>query len=960
MSTAENTCAVPHRAAPPSAPRARIGPTAHDTPSRRRMSVSSGLLALACVVAATAEAQDPQTLRVGVYDNQPLVSLDRPDHPTGIFPEIIEEIARREHWRIEWVRASWPECLERLRTGRIDLLGPMAWTPDRDEQYRFSTVPILVNWGWVYTPPDSTIEKIIDLDHKTVAVLRDDVFLTTHDGLRHTTHRYGIHCRFLELDSYEEVARAVADGRADAALFNRLVGERFKRSGNVRRSAILVSPVEIRCAFRPDIPDSLVKRFDDQLGAIKNDPDSAYHRVLDRYLASVEMPALPAWFRNALIGGAALVCVLAISTIVFRRQVRRKTRDLDKANRALRRDIDARRRAEEALRRRDQILAALSRAAEAIISEHEYPEQIDQLLRRLGEAMGVCRAMAVRIEPAEDETPTVAERYDWVAPDIPTNAGCAIEHVLHGEAFGSWFTSLAGAPAEDKTSAARPDRSSGILVLTEQSFTLLALPVVCDDRIWGVIGFAECRHQRAWDTPEIDALRAAANICGAAIMRARIDRDKARLERQLHHAQKMEAIGQLAGGVAHDFNNILTAILGNAELSLGILKPELPADDPLVSGLRQVEQAAQRAARLTRQLLIFSRRDVSHPEILDLNQLILELEKMLRRLITEDIDLEVRGNSDLPPIHADAGQIEQVVMNLVVNARDAMPHGGKLTIETACVTFDDQRPPPAELPAGRFVVLEVRDTGCGMTAETVKHIFEPFFTTKPPGRGTGLGLATVHGIVHRTGGRITVDTAPGRGSRFVVYLPVADTTAPAPSTLPDASTPAGNETILVCEDDDTVRQLVVRILSEAGYRVLAADSGAQALRVAAGDEGPIDLLIADVVMPDMNGTRIAAALSAACPTMRTLYISGYASGVIAERGVLKEGVNFLAKPFDRLGLLRRVREILDRDFDAGDAPVPSPENNVAPRSAGHDSNASGPPPDENPEDPAPEAPTARG
>jgi len=392
------------------------------------------------------------------------------------------------------------------------------------------------------------------------------------------------------------------------------------------------------------------------------------------------------------------------------------------------------------------------------------------------------------------------------------------------------------------------------------------------------------------------------------------EEEHARLERQLRQSQKMEAVGQLAGGVAHDFNNILTAILGNVDLLQQTLAHTLAADEAPMVGLREVERGALRAADLTRQLLLFSRRGVAQPEPLELNQTLNDAVKLMHRLLTENVRLDLRLAPDLPPVWADGGQMEQVIVNLVVNARDAMPDGGRIVIETSNEMLDEAYADAhADAHPGPHVLLAVSDTGEGMSRATMERIFEPFFTTKPVGKGTGLGLATVYGIVTQAGGHITVYSEVGRGSTFRVYLPALPTpVTEAPDPAPAAESPAGGaETILVCEDDDAVRQLVAHMLRREGYTVVTAADGEDALRRSAAFDGTIHLLISDVIMPDINGRRLTETLLEQRPDLRTLYMSGYTADIIAHHGVLDDNVEFLAKPFSRRALLRRVREVLD-------------------------------------------------
>jgi PAS domain S-box-containing protein len=384
--------------------------------------------------------------------------------------------------------------------------------------------------------------------------------------------------------------------------------------------------------------------------------------------------------------------------------------------------------------------------------------------------------------------------------------------------------------------------------------------------------------------------------------------ERRRLEGQYLQAQKMEAVGQLAGGVAHDFNNLLTIINGYGDLVLG----QLPPHDPARGLVQEITRAGERAAALTRQLLAFSRQQVVAPQVLDLNALVLDLEKMLRRLIGEDVELASVLRPHLGPVKADPGQVEQVLMNLVVNARDAMPRGGKITIETDDIDLDDYYSKAhVNVPPGRYVLLAVSDTGQGMTPEVKAHLFEPFFTTKERGKGSGLGLATVYGIVKQSGGHVQVYSEPGVGTTFKVYLPRVEPVRPvAPSSLP-ASLPRGNETILLVEDEDAVRSIARHILRSSGYTVLEAADGDAARRICGEHRGPIHLLVSDVVIPGVGGRELAEQLLALHPEMQVLYLSGYTDDAIVRHGILQESVNFLQKPFSSAVLARKVREVLD-------------------------------------------------
>ncbi len=386
-------------------------------------------------------------------------------------------------------------------------------------------------------------------------------------------------------------------------------------------------------------------------------------------------------------------------------------------------------------------------------------------------------------------------------------------------------------------------------------------------------------------------------------------KERGHLEEQLQQAQKMEAIGRLAGGLAHDFNNLLTVIAGYSQLLLD----RLPPGDPICAYVSQIKKAGEGAASLTRQLLAFSRKQVLAPQVLDLNRVVANTNRMLTRLIGEDIELVTICRPDLGRVKADPGQIEQVMMNLAVNARDAMPQGGRITIETANVdlegNYSNQR---LVVTPGAYAMLAVSDTGIGMSPEIQSRIFEPFFTTKEQGKGTGLGLATVYGIVKQSGGYIWVYSEPGKGTTFKIYLPRVQEVAPlAKKVEGNVRATAGSETILVVEDNEAVRRFVREILEAKGYTLLEAGGSEEALKLAESHPEPIHLFLTDVVMPRMNGPELAAHLAPLHPEVKVLYMSGYTDNAVVHHGILESGTHFLQKPFNPETLARSIREVLD-------------------------------------------------
>lgn len=397
---------------------------------------------------------------------------------------------------------------------------------------------------------------------------------------------------------------------------------------------------------------------------------------------------------------------------------------------------------------------------------------------------------------------------------------------------------------------------------------------------------------------------------GQFIERKRVEQALGQSEEQLRQSQKLEAIGQLAGGVAHDFNNLLTVIGGYSSILLN----KFDQDSPFRTSVEEIKKASDRAGGLTRQLLAFSRKQILQPEILDLNVVVSDLDKMLRRLIGEDIDLLALTDPKLGKVKADPGQIEQVLLNLIVNARDAMLDGGKLTIETANATLSDDYALSHAAVSGSYVMLAVSDTGCGMDADLQKHVFEPFFTTKPAGKGTGLGLATVYGIVKQSEGHIWLYSEPGRGTCFKIYLPCVDEALAARAAEP--SVPKGTETLLLVEDEDQVRNIVQAILEQQGYAVLTAANGEEALKLAKLHGPSIHMLMTDVVMPQMSGRQLAEELTGIRPQLKVLYMSGYTDDAIVRHGLLDASLNFIQKPFDAASVARKVREVLDSEARA--------------------------------------------
>jgi PAS domain S-box-containing protein len=397
--------------------------------------------------------------------------------------------------------------------------------------------------------------------------------------------------------------------------------------------------------------------------------------------------------------------------------------------------------------------------------------------------------------------------------------------------------------------------------------------------------------------------------------------ERARVEAHLRESQKLEAIGRLAGGVAHDFNNLLTVIQGYAEFAASASEPE----GQLRDDLNEILRASGRARDLTRQLLAFARRQVTEPRVVSPNELVGGMEKMLARLVSEDVQIQSDLEGESWSVYIDPGQFEQVIVNLVVNARDAMPNGGRVTISTENLGAEHAALLPSGLAAGNYVVVSVADTGSGIPKETLAHVFEPFFTTKGPDKGVGLGLATCYGIAKQASGEITVESEPGQGTVFRLWLPQATALSSVTSRPVEAKTAGGTETILLVEDERAVRSMTERFLRSLGYTVVVASDGAHAIRLLQTTHDPIHLLISDVVMPRMNGLELAERVVARSPATNVLFVSGYPSDVLAQRGFLDREISLLAKPFTFDALARRIREALTGETNGLPADAEEPD-----------------------------------
>jgi PAS domain S-box-containing protein len=567
-------------------------------------------------------------------------------------------------------------------------------------------------------------------------------------------------------------------------------------------------------------------------------------------------------------------------------------------------DITERKQAEEEIRRQNRELTLLNQVIAASSTGLAAEPVLETVCREMALAFDVPQSLATLINQ-EEEIVTIVAEYKSEDQRSILNEKIPLADNTLAQYFMKEKTPLVSNDAVNDprlTSIAHLLRKRNVV-------SILSLPLFKDNEVMGTLSLTT-NKTRKFSPNEIELGQRVAKQVAGTLARIQLDEKNRQLEEQYRQGQKMEAIGRLAGGMAHDFNNLLTVITGYSEL---LLHRHMDKNSHEFRNVEQIRRAGERAARLTRQLLAFSRQQVIKPEILDLNEVITDMNKMLRRLVTENIELITDLAPTLGQIKADRGQIEQIIMNLTVNASDAMPQGGQLTTRTATIDLSEEE---AGLSPGAYVLLSISDTGVGMDAETQAHIFEPFFTTKEVGKGTGLGLATVYGIVRQNRGNITVSSRPGEGTTFEIYLPCYHEEETSLLTRQGQATPEfpkGKETILLVEDEDMVRDLARHTLQQNGYQILEARDGREALDFCREYRQPIHLLLTDVIMPrGLSGPDLAIQVMTLRPDIKVLYVSGYVDNEIVKHGVLNADVEFLQKPFSPTALARKVRDILDK------------------------------------------------
>ena len=778
-------------------------------------------------------------IRVGVTQNTPLTFIEDNGKIKGFFIDILEHIAKKEGWDIEYVPSSWPECLSNLKSGKIDLLGGIAYSESRGRNFDYTFESIITNWGQIYLNKKSEIESIIDLKGKKVAVLQNDIFF---NNLRKLVDQSGIKCRFIEAFEYEDVLELVEIGRCEAGLVSQIYGLQRERDYDIVKSSILLSPQKLYWAAPKGKNQELLYSLDSFLRELKNNQQSIYHQSLANWFGIGVKPTLGRWFKWIIISFVALLSLFFTASLVLRVQVKSKTKEL-------------------------------------LIKNEELRESEE------------------RFRNVYDTAPLAFVVWDINARVIDWNKkaealfGWAREEVIDNNFFDFLI------PEKDRP---RVKDVVNILLKGELQSHSINDNLTKDGRI------ITCE----WNNSPLHDNDG--NIIGAISLglditeRKQVEEEKDKLQTQLQQAHKMEAIGTLAGGIAHDFNNIVGIILGNTELAID----DVPEGNPAQLNLKEVRTASLRAKDVVRQLLSFARKTKLEKKPANIIPIIKESLKFLRSSIPTSIEIRQNIAKDVDTILADPTQINQILINLCANSHHSMPDGGVIVITLKNIELDeDTSDQCSKLNPGRYVNLAVSDTGHGISQEKIDRIFDPYFTTKEVGKGTGMGLAVVHGIVKGHNGLITVESELGKGTTFSIFFPVVEKEVVVEAET-DEELPTGSERILFIDDEESLVKIGHQRLEWLGYKVEATISPIEALELFRSQPDQFDLVITDLTMPKMTGDKLVKEILNIRSDIPIILCTGFSEKIDEKKSKAIGASGYLEKPHDKRDLAKMVRKVL--------------------------------------------------
>ncbi|NOX25844.1 MAG: PAS domain S-box protein [Deltaproteobacteria bacterium] len=892
-------------------------------------------------------------IRVGIFPLEPLNFLDKDKQAQGLYPDIIRKIGREEGWTVQFKPCFWSQCLAMLQDGRIDLMTTIAYSDERAKRMDFSREPVVNIWGQIFIRPGEKINNILDLAGKRVAVMRRDI---NGENFQKIAKKFGIRYKLIEMTTHSRIFKAVQDGKVDAGVAPQSFGMSHAGEYNLVGSSIIFSPFSTYFAVRKGLHHKLLRRIDAYLKGWKRDKDSFYYHRLDFWMGGekYEKKIIPVWLLDSFYAGIFITLVLLILNRTLKVQVRKKTRALQKSENKYRHLVES---ANSVVLRWDIAgrivfintygLKLFGYSEDELLGKHvvgtivsetassgrDLKAMIDDILHDpdkyiLNENENTCRDgkhlfIQWTNRAITDDMGELREILS-IGTDITARKEAEkkiIREKLFSDAMINCFPGLFFVYEDGERLVRWNKQSEEILGLT--SYELYGRNALS----WFK---EEDREMVAAKTKEVFA-RGPVSMMIDIVFKGKLNpfylsastlqsdghkylvgvgidlSEQKKLEGELLQAQKMEAVGTLAGGIAHDFNNILTAIFGFAELvKLDKNKPELVEEY-----IAEVLNSAERARSLVQQILTFSRKNAQEKSPLQVSAVIKEALKMLRASIPATIDLKYNLASDRTMM-ADPGQIHQIVMNLCTNAYHAMREtGGTLTVNLSEVEIGEAGLPGIDLTPGQYLLLEVSDTGKGFTREVGLKIFEPYYTTKKEGEGTGLGLAVVHGIVKNHSGAIDVESTPGRGTSFRVYLPVSEMAPALPGRAGAAEPIGGIEKIMFVDDEEAITKINKNILTRYGYEVSAFNNGVQALQEFKRQPEYFDLVITDMTMPYMTGLQLAQQLLNINPRLPVILCTGH-SDLVNRQQAMASGISaYMEKPTLAQDMLRKIRGLFD-------------------------------------------------
>ncbi len=843
-------------------------------------------------------------IRVGVYQNKPKVFIDSRGVPKGFFIDILECIAKDENWKLVYVPGTWEQCLIRLQNQQIDLLLDVADSVTRIGLFDFSKESVFSNWAVIYVPEDSSIDSILDLRNKKIAAMRGDV---SYEEFKDKLKRLDIDCHFKEVNSFADVFREIDQGVVDAGLISRLFGLENESHHHAKRTGVICCPKNLYFAVPKGKNLWVIRCIDQHIRNMKKDQKSIYYTSFMEWIEGIQPRGLPREFVLILLLTASTLVLFVAGFVVLKFKVNVKTNELKKSNREL-----------EATRQR-------------LLSRMRSLEKINDITNRLYRSLDYQAVVQQAVDSMANysQSPLVAFfEYRREADRLTLLASSGFEKGLHHVCKSlPVHGNLTAEAIEAKKIMVCNDIENDPRIIADANRPLLemglksivAVPLIYGEDAFGVMNLV-FREEMQWEADELETLFSIGKTIALALANARhveqmkqeianrnrAEKEKEHLQRQLMHAQKMEAVGTLASGIAHDFNNILQGIYGYVQ----VMRFKKKEGDPDLKILKQIEEIALKASGVVRQLLTFSREIKSELKPTDLNQVIKHSLRLLEKSLSKMIETRLLLGPNLKLIRADNVQLEQVLLNLCINAGHAMGESGRLTIQTENVCLSKAQAERLGIDSGNYVVLSITDTGRGMDKDIVERIFDPFFTTKKNGEGTGLGLSMVYGIVKQHGGHIICNSRPQYGTRFDIYFPAIDMGTGDVPGIETQIRAQGSETILVVDDEATITDVSKQLLTQHGYTVITFEIPEEAIEYYTQHKDTIDLVIMDIYMPKTSGLTCLARLLEIDPEIKVIMTSGKVSRKTRD-DVLKAGAReFIAKPYSIEALLTTIREVL--------------------------------------------------